>query len=135
MPGTWASLAALPCAWLICGVGGSLGLLIAGLAAFAAGCWAAEFAASASGRTDPNFIVIDEIAAQWLALVVAPLDWRAYLAAFVLFRIFDITKPWPVNWAERRFKGGLGIMLDDVVAALYVLAILLIGEGALGVRP
>ena len=68
-------------------------------------------------------------------LLAAPLDWRAYAAAFLLFRIFDITKPWPARLIERRVAGGLGIMLDDVVAALYALALLLIGEGVFGVRP
>src|SRR5256885_4684258 len=68
-------------------------------------------------------------------LVAAPLDWRAYLAAFVLFRVFDIVKPWPVRAIERRVAGGLGIMLDDVAAALYAILLLLIGEGVFGVRP
>jgi phosphatidylglycerophosphatase A len=79
--------------------------------------------------------VIDEVAAQWLVLLVAPLDWRWFAAAFVLFRIFDIAKPWPANAIERRIAGGLGVMLDDVVAAFYAVLLLLIGEGVLGVRP
>ena len=91
--------------------------------------------AHASGHKDPGFIVIDEVAAQLLVLVAAPLDWRAYAASFVLFRVFDIAKPWPVRAIERRVEGGLGIMLDDVAAALYAVALLLIGEGVFGVRP
>ena len=134
VPGTWGSLAALPFAWLIMAAAGTVGLLTMAAVAFAGGCWASDRVAAASGRIDPGFIVIDEVAAQWLVLAAAPLDWRAYLAGFLLFRVFDITKPWPVNWAERSFKGGLGIMLDDIVAGLYALAILLIGEGMLGVR-
>ncbi|HEV8678648.1 MAG TPA: phosphatidylglycerophosphatase A, partial [Stellaceae bacterium] len=67
-------------------------------------------------------------------LVAAPLDWRAYAAAFVLFRVFDIAKPFPARAIERRVSGGLGIMLDDVVAAFYAIIVLLIGEGVLGVR-
>ena len=91
--------------------------------------------ARSSDHHDPGFIVIDEIAAQWLVLLAAPLDWRFYGAAFLLFRLFDITKPWPARLVERRVAGGLGIMLDDIVAALYALLLLLIGEGAFGVRP
>jgi phosphatidylglycerophosphatase A len=135
MPGTWASLAALPCAWAIAAFAGRAALAAAAVLAFAAGCWASATLARASGLKDPQFIVIDEVAAQWLVLVAAPLDWRAYLAAFLLFRLFDITKPWPARAIERRVAGGLGIMLDDIAAALYAILLLLIGDGALGVRP
>ena len=108
--------------------------------AFLVGCWASERVARESGQYDPGFIVIDEVAAQWLVLValyywLGPLDWRAYLAAFLLFRVFDIMKPWPARLVERRVKGGLGIMLDDIVAAIYAVAVVSIGEGVFGVRP
>ena len=135
MPGTWASLAALPCAWVIRGLGGTGGLAAAAAVAFLSGWWAAARVARSSGQHDPGFIVIDEIAAQWLVLLVAPLDWRLYTAAFLLFRLFDITKPWPARLVERGVSGGLGIMLDDIVAGLYALALLVIGEGVFGVRP
>ncbi len=72
---------------------------------------------------------------QFLVLAAAPLDWRFYAAAFVLFRLFDIWKPFPINWLDRSVKGGFGIMLDDVAAALYALAVLTLAEGVLGVRP
>jgi len=134
-PGSWGSLAALPFAWAITSLWGIPGLGVAAAIAFLGGWWAAGRIARASGQHDPGFIVIDEIAAQWLVLLAAPLDWRAYAAAFLLFRIFDITKPWPARLVERRVAGGLGIMLDDIVAALYALVLLLIGEGAFGVRP
>jgi phosphatidylglycerophosphatase A len=134
-PGTWASLAALPFGWVIRVEFGIEGLLLAAAIAFALGWWAAARIARASGILDPGFVVVDEIAAQWLVLAGTPLDWRFYLAAFLLFRLFDIWKPFPVNWLDRTVKGGLGIMLDDVAAALYALALILIGEGALGVRP
>jgi phosphatidylglycerophosphatase A len=135
MPGTWGSLAALPCAWAISALADRAGLAAAAVLAFGVGCWAAGAVARASGSKDPGFIVVDEVAAQFLVLVAAPLDWRAYLAAFLLFRVFDIRKPWPVRAIERRVAGGLGIMLDDFAAALYAILILLIGEGVLGVRP
>jgi phosphatidylglycerophosphatase A len=135
MPGTWASLAALPCGWAIRSLGGTAALAAAAAIAFALGCWAAARVAAASGHHDPGFIVIDEVAAQWLVLLAAPLDWRGYAAAFLLFRLFDIAKPWPIRLVERRVAGGFGIMLDDVVAALYALLLMLIAEGVFGVRP
>jgi phosphatidylglycerophosphatase A len=81
--------------------------------------------------------VIDEVAGQWLVLVAVPLDPLAYALALLLFRIFDIWKPWPVRWADRHVKGGLGIMLDDLLAAVYavlVLSVLLAIGGVSGVR-
>ena len=132
-PGTWASLAALPCGWLLVTAFGSAGPLVAGAVAFAAGCWASARIAEASGIFDPGFVVIDEIAAQLLILAATPLDWRFYLAAFLLFRVFDIWKPFPVNWLDRTIKGGFGIMLDDIAAALYALAFIAIGRGVFSV--
>lgn len=134
-PGTWGSLAALPCAWAIVSLAGAAGLAAAAALLFAVGCRAAGETARAAGQPDPGPVVIDEVAAQWLVLTAAPLDWPAYAAGFALFRMFDVVKPWPIRAIERRVKGGLGIMLDDVAAALYALALLLIGEGLLGVRP
>jgi phosphatidylglycerophosphatase A len=134
MPGTWASLAALPCGWLIRSESGIAGLLIAAAIAFAAGCWASACVAETSGIFDPGFVVIDEIAAQLLVLAGTPLDWRYYVAAFLLFRLFDIWKPFPISWLDRNVKGGFGIMLDDIAAALYALILIAIGQGVLGVR-
>lgn len=127
-PGTWASLAALPFGWLLTMRFGPPGPLVAAAIAFLAGWWASAAVAKASGILDPGFVVVDEIAAQWLILAAAPLDWRFYLAAFLLFRLFDIWKPFPVNWLDRTVKGGFGIMLDDVAAALYVLVLIAIGR-------
>jgi len=130
-PGTWGSLAALPCAWVIVWLWGHLALVFAAAIVFALGCWAAG---AATEENDPGYIVIDEVAAQFLTLAAAPLDWRAYAAGFVLFRLFDIWKPPPIRRLERAVPGGLGIMLDDIAAAIYALVLLVIGEGALGVR-
>jgi phosphatidylglycerophosphatase A len=132
-PGTWASLAALPVGWLIDWRFGPAGPLVGAVVAFAAGWWASARVAKASGIFDPGFVVIDEIAAQLLILSVTPRDWRFYLAAFLLFRLFDIWKPFPVNWLDRTVKGGVGIMLDDVAAAIYVLILIAIGRGVTGV--
>jgi len=132
-PGTWASLAASPVGWGIEMWFGVPGLVIAAAGAFVAGWWAAGRVAETSGIFDPGFVVVDEIAGQWLALAAAPLDWRFYLAAILLFRLFDIWKPFPVSWLDRTIKGGFGIMLDDIAAAFYVLILIAIGRGVIGV--
>ena len=137
MPGTWGSLAALPCAWTIRSLCGAAGLAIAAAIAIAVGCWAAGTIAKTSGVKDHGAIVIDEVAAQWLVLLPAPLEPLSYAAALLLFRIFDIWKPWPVELADRRLDGGLGIMLDDLLAAAYAVLVfvaLLAIAGACGVR-
>ncbi len=119
VPGTWGSLAALPFAWYIAAAFDATGLIVAAAIVFAIGCWAAGTVSRAGGVRDPGFIVIDEVAAQWLVLAAAPTDPLAYAVGFVLFRVADIVKPFPANWADRALHGGLGIMLDDVFAALY----------------
>jgi phosphatidylglycerophosphatase A len=134
VPGSWGSLLALLCGWEIVAAGGWLALAAAAIIAFAVGVWACARVAAARGLHDPRFIVIDEIAAQWLVLLATSLDGRWYAAAFLLFRLFDILKPWPIRLIERRVAGGLGIMLDDVMAAIYALALLLIGAGVFGVQ-
>jgi phosphatidylglycerophosphatase A len=99
-------------------------LLVATILVFAVGIWSSGRYSSRSKRSDPGEVVIDEVAGQWLVLCLMPLDVLSYLAGFVAFRFFDVTKPWPVSWAEQRLRGGLGIMADDIVAALYGLLVL-----------
>ncbi len=130
-PGTWGALAALPFAWVIVTLAGSTGLLLAAILLFAAGCWAADGEAAMAGTRDPSWVVVDEVVGQWLTLVLVPLHLLDYLFGFLLFRLFDIWKPWPVNWSERRFGGGFGIMIDDVVAAAYAMAVFEIGRALL----
>ena len=135
-PGSWGSLVALPLAWVIAVFWGIVGLGIAAAIAFLLGWWAAATIARASAVEDPGAIVIDEVAGQWLVLVAVPPALLPYALAFLLFRIFDIWKPWPARWAEQRVRGGLGIMLDDVVAAVYaicLLSVLLALGGVIGV--
>jgi phosphatidylglycerophosphatase A len=127
-PGTWGSLAALPIAWLITMAGGNAALAIAALLVFIIGVIASNAATDDTRESDPSWIVIDEVAGQWLTLLAAPLSLFGYVAAFALFRLFDIWKPWPIKWSERRFDGGLGIMIDDVLAAIYAMIVLVIGR-------
>ena len=80
----------------------------------------------AAAKNDPKEIVIDEVAGQWLALAVVPPDVLLYALGFLLFRAFDVMKPWPAGLIDRRLKSGLGVMLDDVAAAVYAGACLLL---------
>lgn len=130
-PGTWGSLAAaaiwyfgLRAAHLTGGTALAVTLAGAGLVTLI-GIPAATRVERESGRTDPGFVVIDEVAGQWLALAAAPLNWRYGIAGFVLFRLFDIAKPWPARQLEN-LPEGTGIMLDDLAAGAYALIILLL---------
>ena len=134
-PGTWASFVALPCAWLIREAGGLTALAIAAAIVFVTGWWASARVTSVTRASDPGWVVIDEIAAQWLVLLVVPQRMWLYGAAFIAFRLFDIWKPFPVSWCDRNVKGGFGVMLDDVAAAIYALILVAIAEGVAGVRP
>ncbi len=124
MPGTWGSAAALPFAAALAWVGGPWLLAGAAVVVFVIGVWASDLYARRLGRDDPGSIVVDEVAGQWLTLVPVALDLKYYLLAFVLFRLFDILKPWPVSLADRKLKGGFGIMADDILAAGYAAVLL-----------
>ncbi|MBE0531639.1 MAG: phosphatidylglycerophosphatase A [Rhodospirillales bacterium] len=118
-PGTWGSLAALPFAWMLQTWLGPWGLAAAVALVFALGLWSVGRIAGGPAGDDPGAVVIDEVAGQWLTLLFVPPHPMLYLAGFLLFRLADILKPWPVNWADRAVKGALGVMLDDILAALY----------------
>jgi phosphatidylglycerophosphatase A len=123
-PGTWGSLAALPFAWGIAALAGSWALVPAAALLFAAGWVASTRVIAASRQSDPQIIVIDEVVGQFLTLAVTPPDPLFYALGFLLFRAADILKPWPASWADRSVKGGLGVMLDDVLAAPYAAVVL-----------
>lgn len=123
-PGTWGSIAALPLSWYVLKQFGPLELAVVGVVIFLIGCWSSGVYARRTNDTDPGAIVIDEVAAQCLVLTAAPLSLGYFFAAFVLFRITDILKPWPASWADQNVKGGFGIMLDDIFAGIYAWALL-----------
>ena len=126
-PGSWASAATVLLWWAVSRAAGpEIQVLFAVLLACLAvtlGIPAATRVARESGITDPSFVVIDEVAGQLIALIAAPVRWKTLLAGFILFRAFDIVKPPPLRLLER-IPGGAGIMLDDVGAGLYAVAIL-----------
>lgn len=144
-------LLASPAGWLACGLGsgltpkaqgtfGSLAALLPWLllrdlsvtawlaivvVAFAVGVWACGVAGRILGLDDHRSLVWDEFVGQWIALLPALLaPWWAVVAGFVLFRLFDVWKPWPIGWLDRRVKGGAGVMLDDVIAGIFAAVVL-----------
>ncbi|MDI9409765.1 MAG: phosphatidylglycerophosphatase A [Candidatus Pacebacteria bacterium] len=121
--GTFGSLAAIPFALVLVWVGGTDWLLAAAAALFIIGWWSSARFAEVSGQGDPSSVVIDEVAGQWLVLALVPVTPLAWLLGFLFFRIFDITKPFPIGWCDRNLPGGLGIMADDLLAALMGLAV------------
>jgi len=125
-PGTLGSAGCLPLAAIIVWIWGQNALLSAATVVFVLG-WVltALHLRDVPEEKDPQWIVIDEVAAQWATAAVVPLSPLWYLAAFALFRLFDITKPWPVSWADRKVPGALGVMLDDALAGLYAAVILI----------
>ena len=138
-PGTFGSLAALPAGWLVFHFTGLNGFYIALIAVFFIGWWATAAATRGMDDHDPGEIVIDEVAGQWIALAPvfvgathAGADalalWPGWVVAFVGFRLFDIWKPGPVGWADRR-GDALGVMLDDVFAGIIAAICVMIGAG------
>ncbi|MBL1379236.1 phosphatidylglycerophosphatase A [Zobellella iuensis] len=123
MPGTMGTLAAIPLYLLVQGLPlwAYVGLLVLG---FVAGIKICEAATRAIGRHDHGAIVWDEIIGFGITMIAAPAGWGWIAAGFVLFRFFDIIKPWPIRWFDRKVHGGFGIMLDDVIAGLFALACL-----------
>jgi phosphatidylglycerophosphatase A len=150
------ALLASPAGWLACGFGSGLAPVAQGtfgslaallpwlllrelplpiylavlLIGFAAGVRACNMASRALGVADHRSLVWDEFIGQWVALLpllVLPAPWWAIVLGFLLFRLFDVWKPWPISWLDRRVKGGMGVMVDDVVAGAFAAVVLALG--------
>lgn len=121
-PGTWGSLASVVAApWLFLPFP-FWGRILILVGVLAMGTWACSRAEKVIGMKDPGCVIIDELFGQWLTLLFFSGISIGYLIlGFILFRAFDIFKPWPVKWAETAFPGGLGVMIDDGVAGLYAM--------------
>lgn len=136
--GTWGSLAALPLLWAVHQIGSFPLVVLATLVVFFGGWWATRAMTAGRDNHDPSEIVIDEVAGQWVALfpvsygamfagVPITALWPGWVVGFLAFRLFDILKPGPVGWADRR-DDPLGVMLDDVIAgALAALVVAISG--------
>ena len=119
-PGTVASALTVLLLWLV--PFSRVGLVIFFLAVTVIGTWAAQHAERALGTKDPGAIVVDEVAGMTLSVIVLPLTVAVLVVAFVLFRVFDIVKPFPARSAQA-LPGGAGVMVDDLIAGLYALAV------------
>ena len=128
-PGTWGSLAALPAALVIYWTAGPWGLVFGAVLSYVLGVWATGIETKGKDNHDPSEIVIDEVCGQWIALLPVAFGaasagveitalWPGWMAAFALFRLFDITKWGPIGWADR-MHGPTGVMLDDVIAGIF----------------
>jgi phosphatidylglycerophosphatase A len=122
-PGTLGTLPALPLYWWIKNWPLAWYILLV-LALFLVGVWACQVTARDLGIKDPSCVVWDEFVGFLVTMVVAPSGWGWLLGGFILFRLFDIWKPWPIRVLDRRVSGGLGIMLDDVVAGIFAAFVL-----------
>ncbi len=122
-PGTCGTIAAIPLYGLFAQTSLPIYSLLT-LAATVAGIWICGIAADKLGEHDFGGIVWDEVVGYLITMWWVPFSWKAMLLGFVLFRIFDIIKPWPITWIDQKVQGGLGIMLDDVLAAIFAGALL-----------
>ena len=130
-PGTFGTLAAIPLYLLIAQL--ALPYYLATVAlGFAVGVYLCGYTSATLGVHDHGGIVWDEFVGFWITMTAVPVNWQWIVAGFVLFRIFDIVKPWPVKIADTKMTGGFGIMVDDALAGLYALGCLQIALHLLG---
>lgn len=122
-PGTAGTLIAIPLYMLMQSLP-LISYLLITTCLFIAGIWICAYTAEKLGVHDHPSIVIDEIVGYLITMTAAPEGWLVIIAGFILFRLLDAIKPWPISWLDRSISGGLGIMVDDVAAGIFALAIL-----------
>jgi len=122
-PGTFGTLAAIPFFLLLTLLPLWLYILVVVLA-FVLGCYLCDRVSRDMGVHDHGGIVWDEFVGFWITMIAVPVSIWTVLLGFILFRVFDILKPWPIDWLDRRVEGGFGIMIDDVIAGLFAGVIL-----------
>lgn len=123
-PGTFGTLLAIPLWWILEGTYSQFALLVLIALLFLIGIWACGQTGRRLGVPDHQGMVWDEVVAFLLVLTIVPRELEWQLSAFLLFRLFDILKPPPIRYFERRFRGGFGVMFDDLLAAGYTLLVL-----------
>ncbi|MCV2883217.1 phosphatidylglycerophosphatase A [Aestuariibacter sp. AA17] len=121
MPGTVGTLAAFPLIWLAVTYLSLTGFVTATIAASLVGIYLCGKTAIDMEVHDHSGIVWDEVAGMMIAMIAVPFTWKHAIVAFVLFRIFDIIKPWPISYFDKHVHGGFGIMIDDIIAGLFAL--------------
>lgn len=117
-PGTWGTLGGLPLGLVLLLFGGKYALIVGIILVTIAGLWAARRFEDMTGHHDHGMIVIDEVAGIWITLLATTLAPVSIILAVVLFRAFDILKPWPISWLDKNIGGAWGVMLDDLVAGV-----------------
>jgi phosphatidylglycerophosphatase A len=122
-PGTAGTLIAIPLYMLMQPLP-LISYLLITTCLFIAGIWICAYAAEKLGVHDHPSIVFDEIVGYLITMIAAPEGWQLIIVGFVLFRLLDAIKPWPISWFDRNITGGMGIMVDDVVAGIVALAII-----------
>ncbi|AGH45978.1 phosphatidylglycerophosphatase A family protein [Paraglaciecola psychrophila] len=122
MPGTFGTLAALPLVVLLSHFSSFSVYLIVTILVCVFGIWICGKTAEDMGVHDDSSIVWDEVAGMLITMLAVPLSWQTVLVGFMLFRFFDILKPWPISYLDKHVHGGFGIMIDDVLAGLFALA-------------
>lgn len=120
-PGTFGTLAAVPVWWFLLQDTPLWAYLCVLLASFAFGVWICQVTSSDMGVHDHGGIVWDEWVGLWITYLLLPSGWLWLVIGFLLFRFFDIVKPWPIKWLDQRVHGGFGIMIDDVLAGIFAL--------------
>jgi len=131
-PGTFGTLVAIPIALLLRAYGGEADFIAAIVLLFAVGAWASQVTGRNLGVPDHGAIVIDEVAAFLLVLYFVGPEWVRVALAFLVFRLFDIFKPPPIRQLDATMKNGVGVMLDDLLAAGYTLVVFAIGQRIAG---
>lgn len=125
-PGTWGTLGGLPFGLALLWLGGIPTLLAGIIIVTALGWWATGKVEAMTGDHDGGYIVVDEVAGVWITLLATPLAPLPILLAFVLFRAFDILKPWPCNYLDQKLTGPASVMLDDLAAGGYAALVMLL---------
>ena len=122
-PGTVGTLMAIPPLYLMSFLN-NINYLIVLIIVILSGIWICQKTSDDLGVHDHPGIVWDEFAGLFVTMLAVPLSWKTVTAGFLLFRLFDIWKPWPIGWLDKKVSGGLGIMLDDIVAGVFAAAVL-----------
>jgi len=123
IPGTWGTLGGVLFYWLLSGLPLKFYVLVV-LSGSIAGCWICEKVSKDIGQYDYSGVVFDEIAGYCITMTAVPASLFNLCAGFILFRIFDIIKPWPIRWIDEHIKNGFGMMFDDVLAGILACAVL-----------
>ncbi len=123
-PGTFGTIMALVIYWFLLADFSTYWYIAVCVASIPVGIWLCDESARKLGVHDYGGIVWDEFSGLWITFIFAPKHWLVALVGFLLFRFFDILKPWPIKWVDQKVEGGFGIMLDDILAGIMALLVL-----------